>query len=111
MPLPIAAVAHDDYLKPLDEILSLLRPGGVSVDVKGAWDGQNAIRAAGYALAPSCQAPRHLITREAIRPKGTLENSVTRTELNHRKQYSLSHYCLSLKRTDKGAQLQCSRNP
>jgi UDP-N-acetyl-D-galactosamine dehydrogenase len=46
----VAAVAHREYLAmPLTDLLGRLRPAGVFVDVKSAYD-PNAIRSAGYAL-------------------------------------------------------------
>ena len=46
----VAAVMHSEYLKqPLDELLGLLRKGGVFIDIKSAFD-QSAIREAGYGL-------------------------------------------------------------
>ena len=46
----VAAVAHRQYLDmPLTDIVGRLKPGGLFVDVKAAYD-QVAIRAAGYSL-------------------------------------------------------------
>jgi UDP-N-acetyl-D-galactosamine dehydrogenase len=46
----VAAVAHRQYLAmPLGDIVGKLKPGGLFVDVKSAYD-QAAIRAAGYGL-------------------------------------------------------------
>ncbi len=46
----VAAVAHKEYLEiPLNDILGKLKPGGVFVDVKSAYD-QVSVRAAGYKL-------------------------------------------------------------
>lgn len=46
----VAAVAHREYLAmPLADILGHLKPGGLFVDVKSAYD-QAAVRDAGYAL-------------------------------------------------------------
>jgi UDP-N-acetyl-D-galactosamine dehydrogenase len=46
----VAAVAHREYLAmPLTDLLGRLRPAGVFVDIKSAYD-PNAIRSAGYAL-------------------------------------------------------------
>lgn len=46
----VAAVAHRHYLAmPLADILARLKPGGVFIDVKSAYD-PNAIRAAGFRL-------------------------------------------------------------
>lgn len=46
----VAAVAHKAYLeRPLRELTALLRPGGVFIDVKSAYDAK-ALRDAGYRL-------------------------------------------------------------
>jgi UDP-N-acetyl-D-galactosamine dehydrogenase len=46
----VAAVAHREYLAmPLTDLLGRLRPAGVFVDIKSAYD-PNTIRSAGYAL-------------------------------------------------------------
>lgn len=46
----VAAVAHREYLgMPLSDVLGRLKPGGLFVDVKSAYD-QAAVRAAGYVL-------------------------------------------------------------
>ena len=46
----VAAVSHREYLAmPRDEILGRLKPGGVFVDVKSAYD-PAAIRQAGFVL-------------------------------------------------------------
>jgi UDP-N-acetyl-D-galactosamine dehydrogenase len=46
----VAAVAHREYLAmPLTDLLRRLRPAGVFVDIKSAYD-PNAIRSAGYTL-------------------------------------------------------------
>ena len=46
----VAAVSHAEYLHmPLDELLAKLKPGGVFVDVKSAYD-PVSIQAAGYTL-------------------------------------------------------------
>ncbi len=46
----VVAVAHADYLRrPLDELMGLLKPGGVFVDVKSGFDAR-AIRRAGLRL-------------------------------------------------------------
>jgi len=46
----VAAVSHSAYLQqPLDQLLTLLKPGGVFIDVKSAYDA-DALRAAGRVL-------------------------------------------------------------
>jgi UDP-N-acetyl-D-galactosamine dehydrogenase len=46
----VAAVAHREYLAmPLKDIVGRLKPGGLFVDIKSAYD-QDAVRAAGYML-------------------------------------------------------------